>query len=386
MDLLRREDLQELASVKNGPCASIYMPTHRMGAETRQDPIRLKNLLKEAEQQLELAGVRSVEAREILLPVQELIDNFDFWQHQSDGLALFAARDRFRTCRVPISFREFVRVTGRFHLKPLLPLFTADGPFYVLAISGNQVRMLHCSRFGAHERELPASVPKSRAEALKYVDAEAQLQFHTRTPQGHGMRGGMFFGTGAGAGDEETKQRIKEYFLAIARGLHEILHDDRTPMVFAGVDYLFPIYREVNSYPHLLDTSITGNPDELSDKELHERAWEVVEPHFRTIQREAAGAYPEAASAARASNEVRDVAPAAFQGRVDTLFVAVGQQSWGTFDEATQSVHLDGEPKPDNVDLLDFAAIQTLRHGGKVYAVNPAEVPGGTLLAALYRY
>jgi hypothetical protein len=33
-----------------GLCISIFMPTHRLGREVQQDPIRLKNLLGEAEE------------------------------------------------------------------------------------------------------------------------------------------------------------------------------------------------------------------------------------------------------------------------------------------------------------------------------------------------
>jgi hypothetical protein len=50
MNTSKREDLMELISEQKGICVSIYMPTHRAGSETQQDPIRLKNLLKEAEE------------------------------------------------------------------------------------------------------------------------------------------------------------------------------------------------------------------------------------------------------------------------------------------------------------------------------------------------
>jgi hypothetical protein len=35
------------------------------------------------------------------------------------------------------------------------------------------------------------------------------------------------------------------------------------------------------AHRHLLDEAIEGHPDRLSAKELHDRAWAVVEPHFR---------------------------------------------------------------------------------------------------------
>jgi len=40
-----------------------------------------------------------------------------------------------------------VVVSDRFHLKPLLPLLTGDGRFYILALSQNQVRLLQGTRY-----------------------------------------------------------------------------------------------------------------------------------------------------------------------------------------------------------------------------------------------
>jgi hypothetical protein len=55
---------------------------------------------------------------------------------------MFSAPDVFRHYRLPFPFQEFVVVTERFHVKPLLPLLSGDGQFYLLALSQNGVRVL----------------------------------------------------------------------------------------------------------------------------------------------------------------------------------------------------------------------------------------------------
>jgi hypothetical protein len=35
---------------------------------------------------------------------------------------------------------------------------------------------------------------------------------------------------------------------------------------------------------------------------------------------------------------------------------------------------------------LDLAALEVLRHGGRVFAVDPTEMPGNAAIAALLRY
>src|SRR5512134_2042147 len=101
MDLLTKEELAALTEALATPTVSIFMPTHRVGREVQQNPVRLKNLLGEAKQKLVERGMRSPEAEQLLEPAQALLDNTDFWQHQSDGLAIFAAPDLMRTYRLP---------------------------------------------------------------------------------------------------------------------------------------------------------------------------------------------------------------------------------------------------------------------------------------------
>ena len=95
MDILTKDELKTLIEHQDEASVSIFMPTHRVGRETQQDPIRLKNLLGEAKAQLTANGVRAPEARKWLEPAQALLEDQDFWQHQSEGLALFIATMSF---------------------------------------------------------------------------------------------------------------------------------------------------------------------------------------------------------------------------------------------------------------------------------------------------
>ena len=56
MDVIRRTDLERLALQGVGPSVSLFLPTHRGGAEVQQAPIRLKNLLREATEALRPMG------------------------------------------------------------------------------------------------------------------------------------------------------------------------------------------------------------------------------------------------------------------------------------------------------------------------------------------
>jgi hypothetical protein len=383
MDLLQKDELKTLIQKPEGPCVSIYMPTHRAFPDTKQDPIRFKNLLREAEERLKQAGFRSLEAKKLLKSAKTLIKDGLFWQYQGDGLAAFISPQEFLHYRLPLKFNELLVVTDRFHIKPLLPLFTSDGRFFILALSQNEVRFFHCTRYSVKDVELE-NVPRSLSEALQYDDPEKQLQFHTRAPAAGGERAAMFHGHGVGKDD--TKDNILRFFHLLDQGLYALLGKENAPLVLAGVDYLFPIYREANRYPHLMETGIAGNPEEVKAEELLEQGWKIVEHYFFKAQEEAMAQYKQLAGSVRASNRFKEIVPAAYDGRIDVLFVTVGVQRWGFYDLETRTVHLHPEPEPGDEDLLDFAAVHTYLNGGTVYALKPEEMPDETPLATIFRY
>ena len=85
MNVLTRNNLKLLMTKHKGPCISVFMPMHRSGPETQQNPIRLKNLIREAEDRLIAHGLHAPEAKELLGPAETFLQDDLFRPHQSDG-------------------------------------------------------------------------------------------------------------------------------------------------------------------------------------------------------------------------------------------------------------------------------------------------------------
>jgi len=381
--LLTRDDLSNLMEPRKGLCISVFLPTHRAGSEIQQDPIRFKNLLTEAEEQLESAGMRPVDARRMLEGAKRLLSDSMFWQHQGDSLAVFTADGFLEWYHLPIHVEEIVMVNRGFHLKPLLPIFNANGRFYVLALSKNQVKLHEGTRYKLGEVKID-HIPKSLEDFLKYDEAEKQLQLHTGRSAGKGKGEAIFHGHGVGTDDE--KANLLRYCTDIDRGLQKFLGDDDSPLVLAAVDYIHPIFREANNHPNLIEDGIVGSPEPWSMEDLHTKAWEKVEPYFRKGEKEAAEKYRELMGTGKASNNITEIVPAAYGGRVDTLFVARGMRQWGWYDPGTNEVHITEDEKPESEDLLNLAVVMSLKHGGTIYALEPYEMPDTAIIASAFRY
>lgn len=385
IDLLTEDDLTELARHDGGPHVSLFMPTHRAGPDTRQDPIRFKNLVARGAALLtDEHGLSERDADALLAPARELGTDDEFWQYQADGLAVFLAPGTVRTVRVPLDLSEDVTVGPRFRLRPLLPLLAGDGHFLLLALSQNEVRLYEGTRFTIAELD-PGPIPGSIAEALAHEDPEAQLQLRT------GGAAGMYHGHGEG--DEVDKQRLERYLRAVDRGLVErVGAGRRTPLVLAAVGYYLPMYAEVTALPEVADRAVEGNPENRSAEELHAAAWDIVAPRFEAARRAAVDAWHAAQATGTTSTDVAAIVPAALEGRIETLFLAGDAPVWGRLDGAPPSVDVHDAPEPGDDDLLDRAATETILTGGTVYTAEPdgpdtPDVPGeGSPAAARLRW
>jgi hypothetical protein len=385
MDNITRTDVRELVEQDGKWHVSLYMPTHRIGRDQQQDPIRLKNLVNEAEKKLLEFGLRRPDVQEMFAPAEELLLDREFWQQSGDGLAVFLSEGFSKVHRLPGRFEEQVVVSNSFHVKPLLPLLSGNGNFYILAVSLNRVRLFKASRDTVMEMELK-DMPTSMEDALQIEDFQKNLGFRTDTAApGGGERPAIYYGQGV---EDSRKDDILHYFHKVDEGLARLLQDESAPMVVAGVDYLIPLYRSASTYRNLLEEGILGNPDRQDGNELHTQAWRIVEPIFIRNQQQALDRFTELNGQQRglASSDLEPVVRAAVGGRVETLLVPLGMKRWGRYDPHHDSVQVDPEPTPWNEDLLNFAAVQTLLNSGNVYAVPEDQFPDRAEIAAIYRY
>lgn len=381
-DALSLEQLKELLHSGEPPCVSLYMPAHRADSQVQQNAVRFRNLIREASDRLHEYDLDPHDADEVLAPARRLAEDSPFWQHQSDGLAVFLCRDWARAYRLPVRFAEQTIVNSRFYIKPLLPYFMDDGLFYVLTLSQHGVRFFRASRHGIDELGLE-HVPRSMGEALHYEAPAKEEQFHPVTPRAG--KAGITQGHGAEA--EDTKDDIRRYFHRVDKGVCEHLRDSRAPLVLAGVEYLLPLYRQANRYPHLLEAGVPVNAQALQSEEIHAKVWPAVEPAFEQRLRNAADKYDRySGEGRRSSQDTAEIVKAAYQGRVESLFVAEGEQQWGAFDPAALEVRLHRERQPGDEDLTDYAAAQTLLTRGAIYVMEPRLVPDRSTLSAVLRY
>ena len=379
MAFFTRRQLKELIEARSARCVSIYLPTHRAAPESHENPIRFGNLLGQAEQQLRDVGLKAAAVKTLLKPVAELKSDTQFWTHQRDGLAVFVADGFFRTFRLPRSFTEKVAVDDHFQVAPLLQ---NNGRYHVLAVSQKSCRLFSGDRDQFEELEVDA-LPDDLKSALGW-SRQKQLNLHSMQHQPQGRGGGdtaMYHGHEV----DSTQTDLAAYFRKVDPALQKALNGDDAPVVFAGVEASFPAYCDITDLKQLLETPLTGNPDDLSLKELHQKSWAIVEPLVRQQQERVLEEFGGRAAHGTATDDLQDILVSARDGLIETLLIAEGASQFGTFDDESGSTVQNNTKIDGDVDLIDLATLRTLNTGGDVLVFEPDKLPDHMQIGALLR-
>jgi Bacterial archaeo-eukaryotic release factor family 7 len=392
LELVTRDELHTLLVGDGTPAISIYVPTKRVVVQPQENSLRLKNVLPEVSEELKEHGLRQHAIDDLVAPLHDLLDDRESWTTQREGLALFRTTAGLMHFRLPFEVEEIAVVSDLPYLRPLLPGLTPEGYFYILVLSQSAARLLRATRLGFEEVDLSTlDIPLSLAEALRYDDLQKpELMNHPAPGLGrtNSREGGGRHRSFHGHGDsgEDHKSQLRRYFEALDSGICKLLASNTSPLIIAAVEYLQAIYREVSHYGNVLNEGIYGNPDRARDDQIHEQALPIFDMTRRAERNKLLERFGSLAQRDLATRDLTGALRAAYEGRVEVLLLAKGEERWGIFDPATESVDIEGERGPETVGLIDLAARQTLLHGGATYVFDPGEIPSGAPTAAIFRY
>lgn len=385
IETFRADEMQRLLAPSPAPCVSIYLSTSRRFPEKRQDPTRYRDLVNRAQTLLtERAGSGQATAPSpgqaaAMVETLRTLEESPHWEHSLDGLAVFLSPDLAVAYRLPIEMPERVVIADSFHVKPLLRFLRANARYFVLSVSQNAVSLYEGSPFGAGTVDV-RTLPQSLRDAIGVPEYDRAVTAH-----GGGMGGVAFHGRGPGK--EETKEALLKYFRAIDKGLREFLRDERAPLLLASVRYYHPIYREANTYPHLLPEMLEGNYEHVNGDRIHAEAWPIVSDRFARQAAEWADRYRSLVGGGLASDDIDAIAVAAISGRVRTVLAAEGETVWGRLDRRTGAVtYHDRQIGAEDDDLVDDLCEECLKRGADVYVVPRDAMPTASPIAAVYRF
>lgn len=389
-----RQDIAALAEQAGFPKISLYFPTHEKGREIQQDPIRLKNAIAQAAEELERAGWRGSDIDRMLAEARERTEYSDFWLHQGRALAVLIDGDgSTQFVKLPEETEEIVMVGDRHYLRPLIRIFGSRDRGYLLAVTREWVALYEVTRHGMTQIKVE-DLPESIEAVRSLTDFQDDVGFHVNArgsvAAGQGGTEGapQFHGLGPSPEDYDEVELV-EFLRRVARSVEDHLerYGSGAPLALAAEPRTYGHLRPLLKYRWVRDDGLQLNPAGLDEGDLRERAWQVLS-HGLDEDREAAldRLQAQMGSDGTAQRDIAALAKAAVEGRLHAIFMEPRAHRWGHYDSDRHDVDFSEAPGPGNEDLIDFIAVRTLQQGGAVYPMEPSEADRLGPVAGVLRF
>jgi len=369
--------MQELLKGDEPPSISLYQSTHRANPDALQDPIRFKNLVREAERSLR-EKYSGREVKPLLQPFEALVDDYPFWQHQRDGLAVLASPLRFDVFRFQRTVKEQVEVANSFHLKPLLRMLQSTDRYQVLCLDRHEANLFEGNRDALDEVDLgdmPATIMAALGDQL--TEPQRRIAYAAQPVVFHGL----------GSRREELDKDTERFFQILDREvLDRYSRPSGLPLILVALSENQAEFRRVSRNPFLQPEGVAKHPRSLTPDQMRTEVWGVVEPTYLNRLTQLTENFRVAAARGMAASSPNDVAHAAAAMRIGLLMVEADRVIPGRFELATGDIHPDRLADPEVGDVIDDLAEAVLRTGGEVIVVPAARMPTDTGMAATFRH
>jgi hypothetical protein len=289
----------------------------------------------------------------------------EFWRAQANGLAVLATPESMQTFRLPNRPKPLAEVADRFHLTPLIHAMTSPQHIFVLALSEDAVRLVHAI----------VNLPPTR---IHVPDLPKDADQATRRPDGTSYPHAVW-------GLEDQKVLLQKYLRKVGQAVSRALAEQTTPLVIAAAKPLASLFRPLNTYEHLVDDMIEGNPDHLSDAQLEDAALPILDRLYERELKATLARYDEL-KPRRATTDVSYAAHAATAGAIDELVVDLDAVIPGLVSDVDGSVRYATSDNAKTYSVVDEVARRALCTGARVLGSTRERLPNHDALVAILRY
>ena len=279
------------------------------------------------------------------------------------GLAVFAAESGVVTFRLAEPVGPSAHAGHRALLAPLVAAAATPRAFLVLDLSADGARLLDCAGDGTASAVRVDGMPKSAA------DHAGKASINDRSMSGRLV------------GDEGRNVHLRSYARAVNSAVRPLLHGEGEPLILVATEPLATMFREVSTYPYLLDTGVSLSADHEDDAAVARLAAPIAAEAVASATTALIELLTQRHEAGRAALDASTVARAAVQGAIDTLLLDTTVDLPGAVnDDGTLAATGGAGGIAEDLVRLVLASGGTVRH------VDASRLPGDTPVAAILRW
>ena len=359
------------------PVISIYVDTHIKKPDRLENPIRFKNLVKEAQASLKEKEFKGF--KDLFSLFKEMEEDALFWEGATEGMAILGDEEECIVYKLPVNVKSLAIVSDSYYIKPILRSFQSDGHYHVLGLNRDNFILFEADRYGI--QGIPVDQKDATMEGVLGTEKTAP---HLSVASIGGDQS-MYHGHG-GAKDERKVDQEKFFRHVDAFVMEHYSKTHKIPLILVGLDEHQGEFRKLSKNNYLIEEGIKIAVDSLDKKALHEKVQDVMNKLFEKELQERLDSFSAAHAKDLGSDDLVQIGRAIAEGKVATLYLAENTVHPGLFDANLGSV-VQGEIADPRVgDVYDDMAEVVLSRGGEVLILEKEHMPTERDIAAVYRY
>jgi len=359
------------------PVISIYIDTNIKKPDRLENPIRFKNLVREAQEALKEKEIRGF--RDLFSLFKEMEDDVIFWEGATAGMAILADQEECIVYKLPINVTSRAIVADSYYIKPLLKSYQLNGRYHILGLNRDRFFLYEADHYGLHKISLD-----EKDSTLEGVLGD-QL---TSRDQAHVSLGGdksTYHGYG-GAKDEKKIDEEKFFRHVDSFVLEGYSMQYKIPLILVGLEQHQGEFRKTSKNPYLISEGIKSDIEAMDKKMLYEKVQNVMMDIFKRELKERMEIFKEAYSKDLGSDDVVQIGRAISEGKVEVLYLEDHKVHPGKYDLSFGTITEGASVDFYIGDIYDDMAEAALSRGADVVILEREDMPTESDLAAVYRY
>lgn len=356
-----KQQLERLAAERSTPCVTISLNTHRTYPDNAQDKVRLKNLLKEAEDRIvNEFGKRPVSS--LLEKLSEVESDVDP-RYSLDSLHIFLSNDTKEIIRStwPVT-NSGVYIADAFAVRPLIKAYGRSEEYYILLLSQGGVSLYEAVNDGVSGEVTNDDFPFS--ENPHYDTNRDKVSDPKR-----------------------LDNLVLEFFNTVDKALLRVHHQTGLRCVVVCTEENYSRLMRVADNPTVYLGYVSIDYNNTAPHQIGKQGWGLIQELQRERRTEAIKEMKEAVADATVLTDLQEIYRAAVDGRGDLLIV---------HQNFTQAVRMTGDRTfdlvsdvtgPNTIDDITSSIVwEVLSKGGRVFFTKQDEIKdlGKIVLKARY--
>lgn len=358
-----KDQLVALAEEKNAPCVTISFNTHRTLPNNQQDPIKLKNLIREAEERI-LKDYDKREVSSLLEKLNKLPDEMEVSKNL-ESLNIYVSKDTFEFIRTTWAVsKEGVWVDDTFALNPLIKAMNRNEEYLVLYLTQKGVHLYNALNNSIVEEIVNDDFPFTEAKySLSHVFADEH-------------------------NNDLQQNRLKNFINHVDKAVLKVDSSFETPVLVVAVADNYSTLLEEADRPSIYVGNISVDFNSPTQQhEYMQAAWTFIKNRQHKQRTQAINEVKEAVNQGQVITDLQEIYQAAIDGRGDLLIVhedfeqSVRMTSDRTFEIVDQSTDNDVVD-----DITSTIAWNVIAKKGRVIFTNQEEIKALGTIALKTRY